>query len=158
MRRLPRAVAVIEQVLGVGVVHRDDGELQHAFLRHGAQANDAGRGLFGSADHAVERVGALGVQDRDQVGAIIHRDLRLVIDGRQDVAVIRVVVLALDGEDRNVVVAHQAGGNVVLRGQRIRGAQHHFGAAIAQADGQVRGLGGHVQAGRNRECPSAAGS
>ncbi len=45
---------------------------------------------------------------RNQVGAVVHRDLRLVIDRRQDVAVIRVVVLALDGEDGNVVIAHQA--------------------------------------------------
>ncbi len=62
-RRLPRAVAVVEQVLGIGIVHRDDREFQHAFLRHRAQANHAGGGLFGSADHAFERVRALGVQD-----------------------------------------------------------------------------------------------
>ncbi len=138
-------------MLGVGVVHGDDGELQHAFLRHGAQADDAGRGLFRAADHACERVGALGVQHRDQVGAVIHRDVRLVVDGREDMVVVSVVVLALDGEDGNVVVAHQAGGDIILRRQRVRGAEHHVGAAIAQADGQVRGLGGDVQAGRNAD-------
>ncbi len=148
---LPRAVAVIEQVLGVGVVDRDDRELQHAFLRHRAQADDAGGGLFGAADHAVERVGALGVQDGDQVGAIIHGDVRLVIDGGQDVVVVGVVVLALDGEDGNVVVADQAGGDVILRGERVRGAEHHVGSAIAQADGEVRGFGRHVQAGGNAD-------
>ena len=83
---------------------------------------------------SVESVGALGVQDRDQVGAVVHGDVRLVVDGGQDVVVVGVVVLALDGEDGNVVVAHQAGGNVILRGERIRGAEHHVGAAIAQAD------------------------
>ncbi len=79
---LPGAVAVVEQVLGVGIVHRDDGILQHAFLRHGAQADDAGGGLFGAADHAVERVFALGVQHDDQVGAVIHGDVRLVVERR----------------------------------------------------------------------------
>ena len=143
------AVAVVEQVLGVGVVDRDDGETQHAFLGHGAQANHAGRGFFGAADHAFERVLALGVQQGHQVGAVVHGDLGLVVDGGQDVAVVGVVVLALDGEDRNIVIAHQAGGHVILRGQRIRGAQHNIGAAIPQADGEVRGLGGDVQAGRN---------
>ena len=136
-------------MLGVGVVHGDDGKLQHAFLRHRAQANHAGRGFFGAADHAFESVGALGVQNRDQVGAIVHGDVRLVIDGGQDVVVVGVVVLALDGEDRNALIAHQAGGNIVLGRERIRGAQHHVGAAVAQADGQVRGLGRNVQAGRD---------
>ena len=73
--------------------------------------------------------------------------LRLVVERRHDVRVVGVVVLALDGVDRDVVVAHQAGGNVVLRGQRIGGAQHDVGAAIAQGDRQVGGLGGDVQAG-----------
>ena len=146
---LSGAVAVVEQVLGVGVIDGDDGKLQHAFLGHGAQADDAGGGFFGASDHAFERVGALGVEDGDEVGAIVHGDVRLVIDGGEDVVVVSVVVLALDGEDGNVVVADQAGGDVVLRGKRIGGAEHDVGAAVAQADGQVRGLGGDVQAGRD---------
>ena len=51
---LARAVAIVEQVLGVGVVDRDDRVLQHALLRHGAQADDAGGGLFRAGDDAVE--------------------------------------------------------------------------------------------------------
>ena len=96
---------------------------------------------------SFERVGALGVEDGDQVGAVVHGDVRLVIDGGEDVVVVGVVVLALDGEDGNVVVADQAGGDVILRGERVGGAEHDVGAAVAQADGQVRGLGGDVQAG-----------
>ena len=145
------AVAVVEQVLGVGVIDRDDGETQYAFFGHGAQADHAGRGFFGAADHAFERVLALGVQQGDQVGAVVHGDLGLVVDGGQDVAVISVVVLTLDGEDRNIVVAHQAGSNVVLGGERIRGAEHDIGAAIFQTDSQVRGFGGDVQTSRHAD-------
>src|SRR5271166_734761 len=123
-RRLSGAVAVIEKVLGVSVVDGDDGELQHAFFGHGAQANDAGRGLFGAADYIGERVRALGVQNADEVGAVVHGDVRLVIDGGEDVIVVGVVVLALDGEDGNVVIADEAGGYVILRRQRIRGAEN----------------------------------
>src|SRR6266576_4457673 len=94
--RLSGAVTVVEQVLGIGVVDGDDGKLQHAFLSHGAQADDAGRGLFRAADHAFESVGALGVEKANQVGAVVHGDLRLVIDGGQDVVVVGVVVLNLD--------------------------------------------------------------
>src|ERR1019366_4836566 len=50
-RRLPGAVAIVEQMLGVGVVDGHDGIAQHAFLRHGAQTNHAGGRLFGAANH-----------------------------------------------------------------------------------------------------------
>ncbi len=109
------------------------GKLQHAFLRHGPQTDHAGGGLFRAADHAVKRVLPLGVQDGHQVRAVVHGDVRLVIDGSQDMAVVGVIVLALDGENRNAVVAHQAGGDIVLRRKRIGGAQHHIRAAVAQA-------------------------
>ena len=55
-RGLAGAVTVVEQVLGVGVVDRDDGKLQHAFFGHGAQADHAGGGFFGAADHAFQHV------------------------------------------------------------------------------------------------------
>ena len=138
-------------MLGVGVVDGDDGELEHAFLGHRAQADDAGRRFFGAADHAFESVGALGVQKADQIGAVVHGDLRLVIDGGEDVVVVGIVVLTLDGEHGNVVVADQRGGDVILRRERIRGAEHDVGSAVAQADGEVRGLGRDVQAGRNAD-------
>src|ERR1017187_5003180 len=146
---LPSAVAVVEQMLGVSIVHRDDGIAQYALLRHGAQTNDASCGLFRTANHAVQHIGPLGKRNGHQIGAVIHGDVRSVIERRHDVRVVGVVVLALDGVDRNVVVAHQAGGNIVLRGQRVGGAEHNVGATIAQRDRQVGGLGGDVQAGRN---------
>ena len=49
----------------------------------------------------------------------------------------------------NAVVLHQAGGHFVLRGERIRGAEHDVGAAVAQRDRQIGGLAGDVQAGGN---------
>src|SRR5579863_185918 len=144
---LSGAVAIVEKMLGIGVVDGDDGELQHAFLGHGAQANDAGGGLFGSADYAFERVGAFGVKNGDQVSAIVHGDVGLVIDGGHDVLVVSVVVLALDGEDADALIANQAGGNVILCRERIGGAENHVGTAIAQADGEVRRFSRDVQAG-----------
>ena len=144
---LSGAVAVVEEVLGVGVVDGDDGIAQHSLLGHRAQADHAGGCFFRAADDAVEDIGALGVQDADEVGAVVHGDLRLVINRGDDVLIVGLVVLALDGEDRDVVVAHEAGGDVILGGERVGGAEHHVGAAVAQADGQVRGFGGDVQAG-----------
>ena len=94
-------------------------------------------------------IGALGQRDGNQVSAVIHGDVRLVIERRHNVLIVGVVVLALDGEHRDVVVAHQARGDVVLRGERVGSAEYDVGAAVAQRDRQVRRLGRDVQAGRN---------
>ena len=134
-------------MLGIGIVDRNDRIAQHSFLGHGAQADHPGGRLFRSPNDAVYHVRAFGVQNIHQVGAIVHGDVRLVIDGRQDVLVISLVVLALDGEHRDVVVAHQAGGHIVLGRQRIGGAQYHVRPTITQADRQICGLGSDVQAG-----------
>src|SRR5205085_127626 len=60
-----------------------------------------------------------------------------------------VAVLTLDGKYRNVVLAHQAGGYVVLRRKWIRGAEHYVGAAIPKCNRQIRGFRSDVQAGGN---------
>ncbi len=103
-------------MLGIRIVDCDDWKFQHALFGHRAQPDYAGCGLFRSADDIIESIGALGVQNRDQVGAIVHGDVRLVIDGGQNMVVVGVVVLALDGVNRYIVVAYQAGGHVILRG------------------------------------------
>ena len=90
---------------------------------HRAQADDAGRRLFGAADDAVEQLAALLVERADQVGAVVHRDVRLVVERGLDVPVVGRVVLALDGVDRDPVVRHERGRDVVLRGERVGGGQ-----------------------------------
>ncbi len=121
-------------MFGVSVVDRHDGIAQHAFFGHGAQANHAGGRLLGAADYILQLRRAFGMQHGDQVGAIVHSELRLVIDRRHDVRVVGVAVLALDGEDGDAVVANQTGGDVVLSGQRVRRAQGNVRAAVAQRD------------------------
>jgi len=44
-----------------------------------------------------------------KVRAIVHRDVRLVVDRRQYVLVIGCRIFALDGINRNALIAHQAG-------------------------------------------------
>ena len=144
---LAGAVAVIEEVLGHGIVDGDDREGQRAIGRHGAQADHAGGGLFGAADHVLQQVAALLVQRADQVGAVVHGDVGLVIQGGVDMLVIGDVVLALDGKDRDLEMRHQRRRHIILGGERVGGGQHHIRAAQVQGVHQVGGLGGHVQAG-----------
>src|SRR5262249_19188399 len=114
---------------GLGVVDGQHRELQRAVGGHGPQPDDAGGGLLGAADDAVEQLGAVLVDGADQVGAVVHGQVRLVVEGGLDVLVIGGGVLAFDGVSRNLVVRHQAGGHLVLGGERVGGAQHDIGAA-----------------------------
>ena len=109
----PGAVAVVEEVLGVGVVDGDDRELQHAVLGHGAQADDAGGGLLRAAEDAASgQLLALGESECDQVDTRSAPSSMvmcgLMVEGRADVLVVGLVVLALDGEDGDAVVAAPA--------------------------------------------------
>src|SRR5450631_879926 len=113
-RRLPGAVTIVEQMLGVGVVHGHDRILQNTFLGHGTQSNYASGRLFGSTNHVRQFRLALGVQHGYEVRAIVHGELRFVIDRRHNVRIVGIVVLAFDRKNGNVVVAHQTGGYVIL--------------------------------------------
>ena len=146
-RALAGAVAVVEHVLGVGLVDGDDREHEAALGLEGLEADDAGGGLFGAADDVGGHVGTLAVQHADDVGAVVHGDVGPVVDAGVDVRVVGRVVLALDGVDAHAVVVDQRGGDVVLRAQRVAGAEHHVGAAGDQGAHEAGGLGGDVQAG-----------
>ena len=75
--------------------------------------------------------------------------LRPVLQGGGDVPVVAALVLALDGVDGDAEVLHEAGGDVVLGRQRVRGDEHQVGPAGHEGPGQVGRLGRDVQAGRH---------
>jgi hypothetical protein len=149
--RLPGAVAVIEEVFGHRVVDRDDREVQRPVGSHGAQADDAGGGFLGAANDPRQQLAAVLVQHADQVGAVVHGDLRLVVQRRRQVLVVGDIVLALDGEDRHFVVLDERSGHIILGGERVGGGQDNIRAAGLQGLHQVGGLAGDVQTGRNAQ-------
>src|SRR6266850_4103900 len=130
-RGLAGAVTVVEEMLGHRIVYRDDRILQRAVLSHGAQADHAGGGLFGPGNHIRNEIGALGQEHGDEIRAVVHSELRLVLQSSAQVRIVGVIVLALDGKRGDVVVAIQRCGHFVLRRKWIGGAQHHIGATIA---------------------------
>ncbi len=146
-RRLPGAVAVVEEVLGARVVDRDHGERERAVGLHRLQPDHAGRRLLHPGDDVAELLAAGRVENADHVGAVVHRQLRLVVDRGLDVLVVGVVVLALDREDGDAVLLDERRRGVVLRRERVRGAEHDVGAAGLERAHQVRRLGRDVQAG-----------
>ena len=146
-RALAGAVAVVEHVLGVGLVDGDDGEHEPALGLERLEADDAGGGLLGAADDVGRHVGPLAVQHADDVGAVVHGDVGPVVDAGVDVGVVGLVVLALDGVGADAVLLDQRRGDVVLRAERVAGAEHDVGAAGLERAHEVGRLGGDVQAG-----------
>ena len=155
-RRLARAVAVVEHVLRQRLVDGDDREAELALRLERLQPDDAGRRLLGAGDDVAELLAPGRVQHADHVGAVVHREVRLVVDRSLDVRVVRVVVLALDREDRDVVLLDERRGDVVLRRERVRRAEHDVGAAGLQRAHEVRRLRRHVQARRDAVAARAA--
>ena len=96
--RLAGAVAVLEQVLRLRLVDGDDRERQHAVGLHRLQPHDAGGRALGADDHLEQVVAAVGVEHTEQVGAVVDDDRGPVVEGRVDVRVVGVVVLAANGE------------------------------------------------------------
>ena len=106
-RGLPGAVAIVKEVFRHRIVDGDDWVLQCSVLGHGAQTDYAGSGFFGPSNHVGDEIRALGQQHGDQIRAVVHGELRLVLQRRAQVRIVSVVILALDGESWNVVIAIQ---------------------------------------------------
>src|SRR5581483_5642893 len=117
--------------------------------RHGPQPDDAGRGLLCAADDVDDLLRPLPVQQAHEVGAVVHRDVGTVVQHGVDVAVVRLVVLAPDREHVDIGLLAQRRRHVVLRGERIRGAQGDLGSSRGERLHEIGRLGRHVQARAN---------
>ena len=146
-RRLAGAVAVVEQVLRPGLVDGDDRETE---LAVGLQSPHGSR-LSSSPPcrRSRRRSGPAGrVKDPDHVGTVIHRDLRPMVDGRLEMLVVRLVVLALDRECRSRTRRRaQPRRRPGSRGDSTRRAPHR--RRRLQRPHQVGGLARDVEARRD---------
>src|SRR5918993_5305238 len=148
-RALARAVAVVKEVLGIRIVDRYDRKGEHTLVGHRLEADDASGGLLGATEHLWDQVGPLLEYPRNQVRAVVHRDMRGVVERGGEVTVVGVVVFALYGVYGDVLVRHERGRHVVLRRERVRGAYDHVRPTGRERPGKVGRLGGDVQAGRD---------
>ncbi len=143
---LARPVAVVEHVLGLGVVHGDDGKAQNPALCHGPKPDDACRRLFRPSDDAADQVLALRVDHRNEIGAVIHGQMRFHVQHGIDVAVIGFRILSLDRIDGDIVVLDKIGRYVILRAQGVRCAESHLGSPCLQGLHEACRLRGDVEA------------
>ena len=138
--RLTRTVAVIEQVLAVGVIDHDHRETQRSGTVHDPQAVDAGRRLLTAADDLRNKIRELRVHQVHKIAAVVNDDVRP--DG-EHAAQVRLVFFVRAAVDRVHVHAlrRQRCGNVVLRRQRVGPGDVHLRAAHLEHTAQVGRLG-----------------
>lgn len=101
-------------MLGVGVVHRNDRVGELAVLLQRSQTDNARGGLLCPAEHVRQRLAPRAVECRNHIGAVVHGDLRTVIDRSGDVPVVAGVIFALDGVDGHLVMRHEGRCDVIL--------------------------------------------
>ncbi len=128
---------VIEEVLGVGVVDCHHWEAQRALGLHCPQPNHSSGGLLHRAHRG--HVGPLGMEQRHQIGPVVHGDVRFGIENRVEMPVITVGIFFAYRKDRDPI-GYQRGRHVVLGRQRVRGAQRHLSSSGPQSAHQVGGF------------------
>ncbi|MBA7644606.1 hypothetical protein ES703_52350 [subsurface metagenome] len=65
----------------------------------------------------------------NQVGAIIYRKLRFIVQGNINMFIVCYLILALDGISRNSIF-YQCSGGIILGAEWVRGAENNVGSAI----------------------------
>src|SRR5439155_8624709 len=88
----------------------------------------------------------VAVEERNEVAAVVHRDVRMPVGDRVEVGIVRVPVLAASGEAADPVRRDQRRRDIVLRRQRVRRRERHLGAGGLERAHEVGGLGRHVEA------------
>src|SRR3970040_787304 len=139
-RGLARAVAVVEEVLHLRVVHIDDGQLELAVLRHRPKADHARRRLLVPATDSAEELAALRVKKVDEVRAIIDHKVRLQIKDLVQVLVVLVRRLPFSCVRFKAELLVQRSGDGVVRGQRIAGCESDLRARLLAGQGEDTGL------------------
>ena len=137
---LARAVAVVEQVLAVRVVHHHHGEGQDAVARELLQADYAGGRLLAAAYDTGQEIGKLRAHELHELAAVVDDDVGA--DG-QDCFQLLFVLLrrrAVGGVDLQPS-GGQGSGHVVLRREGVRARDVHLRATRCQHAAKIGRLG-----------------
>ena len=161
-------------MFGIGIVHRDDGKLQHPVPFHAPEPDHPGRGLLRAPQHAGQKglfflfrqtlpplanggvqfvplIQGDEVKGAHQIRTVIHGEVGLVLEGSEDVIVVSGVILSLYGKNRDFIIRHQRRGHVVLGGKGVRRAEDHIGASCLQSLDQSCRFSGDMEAGGKPE-------
>ncbi len=129
--RLARPVAVVEQVLHLGVVHRDHREAEPPFTGERPQTRDPGRRLLAAP---TDRSPLPLVEEADEVSPVVQDQVRPRGEDLAQVGDVLRLGDAASGMDLNPLLLGQGGGDVVLRRERVAPGDGHLRSAVAEED------------------------
>ncbi len=144
---LPGPIPVVEEVFRVGIVDSNDRVPEDPLLLHAPQTHDPGSGLLSPGDNPGEQIGPLAMEDRDRIGPVIHGDMGADLQGALNMLVIGPSILSPAGKHWNAQVFDQGGSNIVLRAQRVAGAQGHLRPARLERPKEIGRLGRYMETG-----------
>jgi hypothetical protein len=127
--------------------------LSKRYLVWASLTDDAGGRLLHAAEDPTGEFAVLGVNHADEVGPVVHGEVRGMVERGDDVTVIGLVVFTSYGEDGDAEVLDEARGDVVLGGEGIGAAEDDASARGLEGAGEVGGLGGDVETGGETETP-----
>ncbi len=83
---------------------------------HGFEADDAGGSFFRRADDLGELLSPIFVDFGNQIGAVVHGELRVKVKDLIEMLIISLMVFAFDGKHGNLMVFDEGGGDIILGG------------------------------------------
>ena len=137
--RLTRAIAVVKQMLAVGVVDHDHRELQLVLLCHCHQTDNTGRRLLAAADHILQAVAHGGVQHIYEITAVIDDDVAVIFQYLCNVPVVFLVCGIVPCKDIQPCLDERRS-HIILCGERIASCDKHLRAAGSQHLAQISGF------------------
>jgi hypothetical protein len=117
---------------------------------HRPLADHASGRLLGCSQDLRQHFRVFLVENRDYVGPVVDQNVRVVGNCLVNVTVIGLPVFALDCKHRYPGF-DEGRRNVVLRGQRIAGAEHGVSATGLEGQGEVGGFGRDMGAAKEAE-------
>src|ERR1019366_9296961 len=114
-RTLACSITIVKQMLGIRVVGGQDREFEHTALFHAVKTNNARRRFFHATNDTGDQVGTRRGNGRNEITAIVHGHLRLVIKCRVKMAIVGLLVFTLDCKSRSTIFADKSCGHIVLR-------------------------------------------
>jgi hypothetical protein len=93
---LPRAIPIVKEVLGIGIVYRYDREKQDPFFGHTLEPNNTRCRFLGPSDNCVYQILSLRMNAANEIGSVIHCDVRFHVEASVYVFVIGLGVFPFD--------------------------------------------------------------
>ena len=134
---LPRAVAVVEQVLAVGIVDVDHGVVEKPLCLTRHEAMNARGGLLTAADEVFAEVAVVAVEQRSEVAAVVNDEVGALRERADQILTVLLVGGTVMGVDLKAL-GSQCRCHIVLCGKGVTARHVHLGAARAKHLGEIR--------------------